>query len=350
MSAFVDEQYVNRVSFHLRNFKRKNGVWNFSCPICGDSKKHATKARGYFIRQDDRINFKCHNCGDSSSLGNFLKLLFPELYRQYSMDKWANGGRKKTEHHVKDPYKGFKEKQTEFFVDQFFTRVSALGLEHTCVKYLDSRQIPRENYERLFYCEDVSVIEKIFPRYKDKIHFTEARLIIPCYNNEQVLLGIQARALDPDNPKRYLTFRENDQYEFVFGLDKFDKRFKHFVVEGPIDSLFLPNCLAACTSTLLKLKEFVDASNCTYVFDNQPRNREVVQQVWKAVEARAQVFFWPTDIEWKDLNDLVVKGRYPQDQLVEFINKHTYQGLAAHAQFQKWNKVDLSDPRKKGKV
>ena len=88
----VDSKYIGLVSSRLQKFKRvKADLYNFRCPICGDSQKHKNKARGYFYQVKTNTNFKCHNCGASLSFNNFLKQIDPTLHKQYTMEKFKDG-------------------------------------------------------------------------------------------------------------------------------------------------------------------------------------------------------------------------------------------------------------------
>ena len=88
----IDSKYIGLVSSRLEKFKRvKADLYNFRCPICGDSKKHKNKARGYFYQVKTNTNFKCHNCGASSSLNNFLKQIDTTLHKQYVLEKFKEG-------------------------------------------------------------------------------------------------------------------------------------------------------------------------------------------------------------------------------------------------------------------
>ena len=88
----VDTKYIGLVSSRLTKFKRvKPNLYNFRCPLCGDSKKQQNKARGYLYGIKENINFRCHNCGASMSLSNFLKKIDTTLHKQYVMEKFKNG-------------------------------------------------------------------------------------------------------------------------------------------------------------------------------------------------------------------------------------------------------------------
>ena len=88
----VDSKYIGLVSSRLQKFKRvKSDLYNFRCPICGDSQKNKTKARGYIYSVKNNTNFKCHNCGASLSFNNFLKELDSTLHKQYTLEKFKEG-------------------------------------------------------------------------------------------------------------------------------------------------------------------------------------------------------------------------------------------------------------------
>jgi len=89
---FVDSKYIGLVSSRLQKFKRvKSDLYNFRCPICGDSQKNKNKTRGYLYPVKNNTNFKCHNCGASMSFNNFLKEIDTVLYKQYTMEKFKEG-------------------------------------------------------------------------------------------------------------------------------------------------------------------------------------------------------------------------------------------------------------------
>ena len=88
----IDSKYIGLVSSRLKNFKRvKADLYNFRCPICGDSQRNKTKARGYLYPVKNNTNFKCHNCGASLSFNNFLKELDSTLHKQYTLEKFKEG-------------------------------------------------------------------------------------------------------------------------------------------------------------------------------------------------------------------------------------------------------------------
>ena len=93
MSVYLDRKYILLVSSRLRNFKqRKQDVFNFSCPICGDSAIKTTKARGYITLSKKFAGYiyTCHNCSVSMGFAPFLKHVDSEKYKEYVMEKFQD--------------------------------------------------------------------------------------------------------------------------------------------------------------------------------------------------------------------------------------------------------------------
>ena len=92
MSLIIDSKYLKLISYRLRNFKQKKDyLWNFSCPFCGDSKKKITKARGYVFQKDNNLFFGCHNCGHGTNIGNLINQIDPSLQKEYIMERYKFG-------------------------------------------------------------------------------------------------------------------------------------------------------------------------------------------------------------------------------------------------------------------
>ncbi len=339
MSLYIDIQYINELSLLLRNFKkRSSNLWNCSCPICGDSSKNKSKTRFYFLIRGNNVNTYCHNCNYSASFPYFLKSMYPAIHTKYNLEKWKAGATKRY-HHIEDPSKSNTSISStkDITFDIIFQRLDRTSLDNKALMYCNSRGIPVENHQRLYYCSDVKKIGKYFTKYDGTILTSEERLIIPFYNENKEVIGIQARALDKDAKIRYLTFRKDDQ-ELIYGLDVFNKNNTSYVVEGPLDSLFLPNCLAAETSNLLRVKDHVIRNFTTYIFDNQPRNKEVCNQMEKAVDEGCNVFFW-NDVKEKDINEYITNNKVKKEDLLDFIGKNTYNGLLGKVRFNQWKRV-----------
>ena len=75
--------------------------------------------------------------------------------------------------------------------------------------------------------------------------------------------------------------------------------------------------------------------NPVYVYDNEPRNREIVKRIQNCIERGESVIIWPNTITEKDINDMVLAGLNVQC----VVESNVYQGLEATLKFNDWKKV-----------
>ncbi len=96
---YIDAKYANILGSRLRNFKQKDQyLWNYSCPVCGDSSKNKLKARGYIYRQKTDLFVKCHNCGYGTNIGNLIKYVDTQLYDEYVLERYKGGATRYNDH------------------------------------------------------------------------------------------------------------------------------------------------------------------------------------------------------------------------------------------------------------
>ena len=91
---YTDIQFAKMLSTHLDRFtikREKPFLANFRCCICGDSKKHPHKARGYIFARKHDLAMKCHNCDASMPLNEFIKFVDDALYEQFVRAKSVEG-------------------------------------------------------------------------------------------------------------------------------------------------------------------------------------------------------------------------------------------------------------------
>ena len=338
MSLFVDQQYVNTIASRFRNFKRKgDNLWNFSCPVCGDSENNATKARGYIFRIKGSLVYKCHNCQYSASLGHLIKKLDPVLHKQYILDMYKDGkvGHRKLEPPPKNSkMKNFgKPKTPDNLLDKLLDRVDTLPKNHEAVKYLNSRMIPKNKFNRIYFIDNVKNIVQLKSSYRDKIITDEPRIILPFYDEYRNLIGVTCRAIR-DEKLRYIIIRIKDDIPMIFGMDHIDNTKNVVIVEGPLDSLFLENSIAVGGSDFNKLVKFLDKDKNTIVYDNQPRNKSVCSLLKNVIDAGYKVCIWPENIKEKDINDMILAGIDVSD----VIHINTFQGPAAALKFNQWKR------------
>ena len=320
----IDSKYIGLVSSRLQKFKRvKADLFNFRCPICGDSQKHKNKARGYFYQVKTNTNYKCHNCGASMSFNNFLKQIDSTLHKQYTMEKFKEGftGR----NFVVD------EPKLEFTKPIFRKKIDLPRASEVPVarNYLEKRNLDASQfYFAAKFKEWTNTQKHTF----DTIGRDESRIIIPMYDTDKNLIGFQGRSLGPNSVK-YITVMLQDEAPKLFGLDKIDDTKPIYITEGPFDSTFLENSVAMCGSDL-DIGSF-GWSSYIWVFDNEPRNREIVKRISNTIDKGEQVIIWPTEIVEKDINDMALAGH----DIMSILESNTYSGLKAKVKFNTWKKV-----------
>jgi hypothetical protein len=337
MSVFIDLKYTHLLATRLEQFKVKNNnpfTANCRCPICGDSKRNKWKARGYIFTRKGSLFFKCHNCNYGSSLGFLIKELDPTLYHQYSLEVYKEGGNQKPHANVTSVMSfsppNFEARKKENLLDHLLDKVYGTPAE----EYLRKRKIPESRWRDLYYIDNMQKMEQLSEKYKDRIVGEEGRLVIPFYDRDGNFVGVTCRALGSER-LRYVTVRVNDERPFVFNLDKVDITKKVYVTEGPLDSLFLQNAVAAGSSDLNSIAAHIPKNKIVLIFDNQPRNTEIVKIIEKAIHNGFSMVIWPENIKEKDINDMILNDI----KVEEIINEHTYQGLELNLQFSKWKKI-----------
>ena len=321
----IDSKYIGLVSSRLQKFKRvKADLFNFRCPICGDSKKHKNKARGYLYQVKTNTNFKCHNCGASLSFNNFLKQIDTSLHKQYVMEKFKEGFAGGRNFVVEEPKFEFKKPVFKKKLD--LPRADEIPIAK---EYLEKRKLdPSKFYFAYKFKEWTNTQKQTF----DTIGRDESRIIIPMYDEDKILIGFQGRSLGPNSVK-YITVMINEDAPKIYGLDQIDNEKPIYIIEGPFDATLVQNGVAMCGSDL-DIRSF-GWSDCIYVYDNEPRNREIVNRIDKTINGGYKVVIWPTSVVEKDINDMVLGGH----NIMSVLESNTYSGLQAKVKFNNWKKI-----------
>ena len=322
MSSYIDIKYINEISARLSQFKKKGDyLFNFRCPHCGDSKKSKTKARAYLYRVKNDMFFKCHNCGEGQSLTNFLKFLDNKKYEQYLLERYKGSAPSTPQPEFND----FKPKFKEVDILDGLTPVSELKDNHPVKQYVVKRKIPEKYFSKLFLCNKfMAFVNKAKPNTFSHTKGEHPRLIIPFYDINNKVFAFQGRAFGKEQPK-YLTVKLDENKQKVYGLNTVNLQEHVHIVEGPIDSMFVKNCLAAAGADLT-LK--VEPSNVTYIFDNEPRNKEIIKRMYDVIEKDYNLVVWPDDMRHKDINDMIISGMSIAE-VQTIISKNTFAKLEA---------------------
>jgi hypothetical protein len=274
------------------------------------------------------------------------------LWRQYRTDCWLEAGGKRFQD---DPDNYYTDDDKEPpapppVVNEFkIPTINDLPADHFAAQYVNSRKIPKKQWHRLYYASVFSeAVREIIPdyfkveRHKKLLRSKEPRLVLPYYDREKKLLGITGRAFD-SNGKRYIVCKVADDSLKIYGLDCIDVSYPVFVLEGQIDSLFLPNAIAIMDGSLHSFDPLFAGLGIIHrivVPDNQPRNKEVVASVRKAIEQGESVVLWPNGIESKDINEMITDEGYTVSEVMHTIERRTFKGLSAKLEFNNWQKIN----------
>ena len=341
---FVDLDWLHNIAFRLDGFKRTSPtshVYACRCPLCGDSQKSKKKKRFYFYTKKGNLNVHCKNCGYSHSFWTFMKEVFPNEYGAYTKDQMKhrltalNPSSKPFIQKADATYTQSNkdaEKSSTSVLDGVLPLLS-LSDSHKAKTYLKSRLFTDDMMSRLLYTDNFKLTCESLTKEPMNEGFPEdGRIIIPFYDKEGDIKALQGRSLS-NKGLRYITIKATEESDKIYGLDRLNNKKTSYCVEGPLDSLFIDNCLATCDPNLQRSNADV------LIWDNEPRSKEIVHFMESAINAKKKVVIWPTSPDQKeDINDIIMKGFTPEE-LMYIINERTYSGLKAKLELQKWKRI-----------
>lgn len=336
-----DEKYLRLLSPQLERFSQKQPhTFQFRCPLCGDSERMKSKARGYIFPKNTVLMFKCHNCGEALPFAALLRRMSRYLYDQYILE-----GLRDQREPAYEPDVTTAPPRDSFRPGELPSLADCQSRQSPCYPvyaFAKNRQIPEAAMSRLFATMNARTwMTPLAGEDKAKALIDNAPyLVIPLTLPDGTWYGAQMRLL---TRKEYLTFRWEQEPLKVFGLDAWDNTRLTYLLEGPLDTLFIDNAIAGCGSDLLgtmrvmREHKLCDASlPHVYVWDNEPRNREVVHHVEQAIVSRVPVVIWPKGFP-KDINDAVREG-HTVSNILQVMKSRTFVGLRAELEFQQWKR------------
>ena len=245
------------------------------------------------------------------------------LHKQYTLEKFKEGHTGKN-FVVETPKLEFKKP-----VFKKSLNLPKASSDSVARKYLENRKLdPEKFYFADKFKEWTNSQKKTF----DTIGRDESRIIIPMYDEEKQLIGFQGRALN-NSPNKYITIMLQEDASKIYGLETIDRKLPIYVVEGPFDSTFIDNSVALCGSDgdIRGLEE----CDLIFVYDNEPRNREIVKRIESCIGRNERVVIWPRNVIEKDINDMVLAGH----NVMDVLKSNTYVGLQAKVKFNHWKKI-----------
>lgn len=336
MSLYIDKKYANQISFRLQRYAVKTEepfVAAFRCPYCGDSQKNEAKTRGNLFSKDGALLFHCYNCGTSRGMYKFLSDQDSEVAKSYLAETVFERRDSKRKARVQRTEKPDTREEIRVDIDGL-KRLDAIRKDHPILDYVRKRMIPEEHYKDMYYTKTFSswvndrIPNKLDPEYD------EPRIVIPFFDAKKKLFGVTGRSLKSQG-LRYITIMFDDQENKIFGLDRIDFTKPYTIVEGAIDSFFLKNSLAMAGADA-KIDELPNRGNMTVVYDCEPRNAEIVGRMRKDIAKGYKVCIWPSTIQQKDVNAMVMAGVKDIDKIIA---ENTYSGLMAETKLAFWAKT-----------
>ena len=294
------------------------------------------------FQKGTNLFFNCHNCGVGTNLGNLIKQVDPSLHKEYVLERYKSGESgfsnfKSPTFDIPAPRFDKVAKEKHFEHAEW---VSKLPSGHFCIVYCTNRRFLSTMIDTLLFTPNYKKFcDALVPNHGKEIT-ADARLVIPFYDKYNTLIGVSGRALENSDYKlRYVTLRTNEsQDKLIYGMDKVNTNELVKIVEGPLDSMFLTNCVGSGDSALIQTAKLIDAENKVLIFDNEPRNKEIVKLMEDAIKLGYDIVIWPDTIEQKDINEMVMSGISP-DEIERIISSNTFTGLRAQMKFVSWKKI-----------
>ena len=340
---FLQKKYADLLSLRLDQHSLKSMSpykSNFRCEICGDSSRNKHKKRGYLLEKEGGIMYYCHNGCGGRSIETFMKEYHPDLYQQFVFELFRSKDIGKFREKVEAPTTPVKIIPKGDYLNGLIP-LSRLPPKHPAREYALTRHFPYKMFSEIFYCEKfMSYVNAHIPgKFKEaavKYHDHD-RIIFPLCKPNGDLFGVIGRAIG-DQEVRYLTIKFDERAPKIYGLERWERKQHTYVLEGPIDSFYLPNAIALAGTdgdvNLLNL----NSNNSTIVLDNQARNREVISKYAKYISQGHAICIWPDSVKYKDINAMICSGMTASD-VKSIVDNNTFSGINAQIQFNKWKKV-----------
>lgn len=349
MTVWIDTKYINTISSRLQLFKRKSeNLWNFRCPFCGDSQKKKHKCRGYLYTKNGTVSYSCHNCGVGLSLANFFKRLDMSIFKDYQMEMFINGNDKQSTNPCPAPNSKMlsvktntKSRLSVKSKVSGLPTIYSLALEHPAREYLSYRGIVGSNQlKNLYLAEDYKeYADTHFKKYTNII--PEMRIVIPFKKRDGTIFAVQGRLVIPNNNSlRYITLKECDDVK-VYGLNDLDYSRTVHICEGAFDSMFVDNCIAMGGADIDGIRDIlpdIKSENLVFIFDNEPRNAEIVKRMDKIISKGFSIVIWPNTFIYNDINESIVDG-LTEDDVNAIINTNTYSSMQAKIKISEWRRL-----------
>jgi len=305
------------------SYKKHSAVYEGCCPSCREGKSWGKKKRLYYIVKEDYLY--CQNCGRSWKPINWIIEQSGQSYHEIMEEAkgFDSSIGVKTRKYEKSPAGTLPEDSINLFDNTQLTYYKDNKVVQDALQYIITRRLNTA----------INKPRALFISVKDFIH--KDRLIIPFYDANNQIEFYQTRAIykkDEINRPKYLS--KQGANKSIFGIRNIDPNLEYlFVLEGPIDSMFIVNGIAVGGVSLSEKQETqlekYKFMTKIWILDNQLDNKEVKDKMNELIDKGEKVFIWPKELkDYKDVNEICQK--YKLDQISpKFFLKYSVEGMEA---------------------
>lgn len=355
---YIIEGYLEEAMSYYDNFHRhySDGTLHCKCHICGDSKTRNNISRLNAQNYGGTWFVKCYNCGYSGNWLSYLRDYHPSIFESCMTEikfgeikklKDRSEGTKKPEISTKDevkeevPIEKNDPKKSIIFPPTVY-KISDIQESHSVVQYVKNRKIPRRVWDKLYFTNDFRSLVCMYKEMGDGYsNYKEPRLVIPIFSEDNLIVGFQGRALrKEDEAIKYMTIKVDDNASKLYGLERVDPDKTIFVLEGPLDSLFLSNAIAM-TGGSLSLDKMPFPDKRVYVLDIERRHQDTHTRISNLISSGERVVLFD-NCQWegKDINDLLLKNDITVEDIENYMHNNIVSGWEARVRFDRWSKTN----------
>jgi len=337
---FLDTTYIHKIAYKLPRFRKTaKDKYAFRCPACGDSDKDKSLTRGNFQIFKGQVFSGCYNCGVSLPFPAFLKRFAPDEYEEYLIESYGHKRKLKTPdiNNITNDKPIFKSSiESSSFFDTIKC-IDKLSSSHPARKYVVNRGI--KQLDKLYFTAKFKhFCNTVKPKSFENEKYDTPRLVIPFADRDGRIFAFQGRSFDPKSKNKYITIKLDDDMPKIFGLDTLDDTKPILLLEGPLNTLFLNNAVAATGSNLESYADSLD--DPILVYDNDSRNKNIVKAVEKSIQSGRKVVLWDNTFKpTEDVNDIANNYNITPEKLTQYLIDNSYSGLEAELKFTEWKKI-----------
>ena len=317
------------------------------CKICGDSTRNKSKKRfGIFQSPDNEIVIHCFKCDYAASMGYYLKTHHPHLYKNYLFDVFTEQGKPSKKSKIIKQQELIESKINVKNIDDklnYYSSLSELDENHPIFKYINHRKIPKTQWHRIGFTRYWKLLSnEVAPNTFEQVFNDHPRLVIPSFDKRGNLKTLNGRAFTEDQI-RYQIIKVEDNVDKLFGEEVVNVNKPIInIVEGPLDSFFVDNCLALA-GAMINLNTFSYPKNKrVFILDNESRHPDTISRIQKYITNGERIVLWdklPKQYATcKDINDMVMSGM-TIEEVNSYIKNNAVNGLMAQLRFDKWKKL-----------